>query len=175
MKLPKAITQLVKWTDKESSRYALSGVRIGRQSGQCFAEATDGRRLALLEWKEKGGEFDAILSGKEFTKAAKASKTSQASLAESIVRPNVVINPSTVVSDLPPLTVEVNKIPVPLVDGRWPKSEDLFDESRRGQHTQNFTSAGLRELARRTEVKVGEASVLLDVTFLSDQIGRAHV
>lgn len=152
MKLPAAITQLVKWTDKESSRYPLSGVRIGRQSGQCFAEATDGRRLALLEWKEPGAAVDGIVAGKGLAKAVRSQKKQV---------PSSIDFTST-------KEACVNGIAVDLVDGQWPKSEDLFDPSRRGQHTQKFTSAGLRQLARRTAVKVGETSVLLDVSFLSD-------
>jgi hypothetical protein len=168
MKLPTAITKLVNWTDRDASRYALGGVRIGRSSGQCFAEATDGRRLALVEWTEKGGEFDAILSGRELGKAARASKRQKPEVTEKVERTPMVIDPFGHKSQAPTATVAVNGQPVPVVEGRWPKTEELFDPSRKGTQTAKFSSAGLRNLARRTPVKVGETTVLLDVNYLND-------
>jgi DNA polymerase III sliding clamp (beta) subunit (PCNA family) len=152
MRLPKAIAKLVKWADPESSRYALGGVRIGRSAGKCFAEATDGRRLALVEWEDKGPDVDAILNGKELGKALRQAGR----------------KPPYHMDDAVNGVARVNGAEVTTVEGRWPKTEDLFAEERIGSQAASFTAQQLRELARRTAVKIGDTTVLLNVQYLED-------
>ncbi len=152
MRLPAAIAQLVKWTEPGSTRYPLSGVRIGRSSGKCFAEATDGRRLALLEWEDKGGAVDCIADGKPLAKAIRAAGRNKPSSIDMLGVDSAVVNGAN----------------VPLIPGQWPQSEDLFAEERIGQQTASFSAQQLRDLAKRTPVKIGEATVLLNVKYLED-------
>jgi hypothetical protein len=152
MRLPKAVAKLVKWVDPESCRYALGGVRIGRAGGKCFAEATDGRRLGLVEWEDKGPDVDAILEGKELGKALRQAGC----------------KPPFHMDDSVNGVAKVNGAEVRTVEGRWPKTEELFAADRVGSQTASFTAQQLRDLARRTAVKIGETTVLLSVQYLED-------
>lgn len=158
MKLPKQIVHATKWTEKDSTRYALGGVRVGCSSGQCFAEATDGRRLVLLEWKDNAEPVDCILQGRALGTAVRAAKTKDSSMR----------------IDAPVQAAIVNGTAVPLVEGRWPKSEELFREENIGSETGTFTPDQLRHLASRVPVKIGGATVLLSTKYLEDLADAAE-
>ena len=159
MKLPRAVQNLCKWTDTEASRYALSGVRIWRMAGRAYAEATDGRRFARLEWESEGGAFTPkIIDGKGLAKAMRAVPKKQA--VDMADYPNGVAN--------------VNGAEVPTIDGRYPKTDDLLEPERIGTVLQQFTPARLRELANHTLLKVGSQSVLVDSRYLVDLADQAE-
>lgn len=158
MRLPRQIVHATKWVDADSSRYALGGVRVGCDSGQCFAEATDGRRLVLLEWKDDADPVDVILSGKELGKAVRAAKAKDSELVPSV----------------DPTVGQVNGTCVPVIDGRWPRSEDLFEEDRIGSETAEFTPERIREIASRVPVKIGGVTVLLSTRYLCDLADAAE-
>lgn len=69
MHLPKAIAALPKWTANYQSRYRLDCVRLKRQDGEVFAEATDGRRLCRLTWPCEGEAGEYGLPAKPLAKA----------------------------------------------------------------------------------------------------------
>lgn len=157
MRLPKQIVQATKWVDKDSCRYALGGVRVGCFGGQAFAEATDGRRLVLLEWKDKSEPVDVILSCKELGKAVRAAKT----------KDSVMVGANKTHAN-------VNGDQVPVIDGMWPKSEELFREQNIGTNTAEFTPARLREIASRVPVDIGGVTVLLNPQYLRDLADAAE-
>lgn len=152
MILPRAIEKVAKWATPEASRYALGGVRIGRRAGACFAEATDGRRLALLEWKDKGEDLDTIVEGKALGKACR----------------DVPKHRNVLMGDKPNGFAEVGDTKVPTVEGKWPQSEKLFEESAIGDQSVTVSVERLRELANMVTIKVGTVSVLLNAKFLLD-------
>lgn len=152
MILPRAIEKVTKWSDPESSRYALGGVRIGRRAGSCFAEATDGRRLCLLEWKDKGKDLDTIVEGKALGKACR----------------DVPKHRGILMGDEPNGFAEVGDTKVPTVEGRWPKTEDLFTETAIGDQEMTVSVERLRELANIVTLQVGNVSVRLNAKFLTD-------
>lgn len=156
MRLPKQIVHTTKWTDRDSSRYALGGVRVGCRSGQCFAEATDGRRLVLLEWKDAADPVDCIMSGRELGTAVRKAKARDSAAA---------VTESAAV---------VNGVKVPLIEGRWPKSEELFDEKNIGPESSDYTPDQLRQLASRVPVKIGGTTVMLSTKFLCDLADTAE-
>jgi hypothetical protein len=158
MRLPKQIVHTTKWADPASVRYALGGVRVGCRGGNAFAEATDGRRLVLLEWKDKAEDVDVILSSKELGTAVRAAKTKDSRFD----RTN-----ST-------LAAMVNERAVHVIDGMWPKSEDLFREENIGTNTAEFTPARLREIASRVPVDIGGVTVLLNPQYLRDLADAAE-
>jgi DNA polymerase III sliding clamp (beta) subunit (PCNA family) len=151
MILPRSLAKVTTWADPESSRYALGGVRIGRQKDKCFAEATDGRRLVLLEWKDKGPETDAILDGKKLGRACRAVKRGQVVMAES---PNGVAH--------------VGDMAVPTIQGRWPRTEDVLDPAKVGSEEATFTVERLLQLANMIDLKVGDTTVKLNATFVRE-------
>lgn len=166
MKLPKQIVHATKWTEKDSTRYALGGVRVGCSSGQCFAEATDGRRLVLLEWKDDAEPVDCILQGRALGTAVRAAKTKDSSMR---------IDAQPGGHALPRIqSAIVNGTAVPLVEGRWPKSEELFREENIGSETGTFTPDQLRHLASRVPVKIGGATVLISTKYLEDLADAAE-
>ena len=60
MLIPRSLAKLVSHTDKQSSRYALAGIQIQRESdGNPVAVATDGRRLAAIRWAEPNDGYPA--------------------------------------------------------------------------------------------------------------------
>lgn len=151
MILPKCIDKVTKWSDPDASRYALGGVRIGRQSDKCFAEATDGRRLVLLEWKDKGPNTDAILEARPFAKACRAVKRGPIVLAD---------NPNGV--------AKVGGADVPTVQGRWPKTEEVLDPAKVGAEESTFTVERLVELANMIDLKVGNTTIKMNATFVRE-------
>lgn len=157
MNIPRAIEKVVKWCGREASRYTLACVRLGRRSGKCYAEATDGRRLVLLEWDEKGDDLDCILDGKELAKACRAVKGR---------RPIPM-------ADNPNGTAHVGASQLQTIDGRWPTTEELFYAERIGNLTQDFTPQRLRELANQTRLKVGGQEVLVNSQYLVDLADQA--
>lgn len=159
MKLHRAVQNLCKWADNESSRYALGGVRIWRMAGRAYAEATDGRRFSRLEWESEGGAFTPkIIDGKGLAKAMRAVPKKQA--VEMADYPNGVAN--------------VSGVDVPTIDGRYPQTDDLLEPQRIGTVTQKFTPDRLRELANQTLLKVGSQSVLLNSKYLLDLADQAE-
>jgi len=52
MRIPVNVFRLADVCKDDSSRYQLDCIRILRRNGQCRAEATDGRRLVVVEWDE---------------------------------------------------------------------------------------------------------------------------
>lgn len=159
MKLHRAVQNLCKWTDTGDSRYALSGVRIWRMAGRAYAEATDGRRFARLEWGSDGGAFTPkIIDGKGLAKAMRAVPKKQA--VDMADYPNGVAN--------------VSGAEVPTIDGRYPQTDDLLEPSRIGSQSCDMTPQRLRELANHTLLKVGDQAVLLDSRYLMDLADQAE-
>ena len=158
MRLPKQIVHATKWVEKDSCRYAIGGVRVGCRGGNAFAEATDGRRLVLLEWKDKAEDVDVILSSKELGTAVRAAKSRDSRFD----RTNSA------------LAAMVNEKAVHVIDGTWPKSEDLFREENIGTATAEFTPARLREIASRVPVDIGGVTVLLNPQYLRDLADAAE-
>lgn len=159
MKLPRAVQNLCKWVDAEQSRYALSGVRIWRMAGRAYAEATDGRRFARLEWEDAGGAFTpSIIDGKGLARAIKAVPKRQA--VDMADYPNGVAN--------------VNGAEVPTIDGRYPKTDELLTPEKIGSTTGKYTVERIRQLARQVRVKVGDQELLLDARYLADLADQAE-
>lgn len=161
MRLPKQIVHATKWVEKDSCRYAIGGVRVGCRGGNAFAEATDGRRLVLLEWKDKAEDVDVILSSKELGKAVRAAKAKDSRLQ--------TYDPPQV-----PRTVGVNEDQVPVIGGKWPESERLFAPENIGTATAEFTPARLREIASRVPVDIGGVTVLMNPQYLRDLADAAE-
>lgn len=170
MRLPKQIVHTTKWTDRDSSRYALGGVRVGCRSGQCFAEATDGRRLVLLEWKDAADPVDCIMSGRELGTAVRKAKAKDSKLT--VVDDALRINPFGPPPPRPAAVVNGER--VPLLAGNWPKSEELFDEKNIGPESSDYTPDQLRQLASRVPVKIGGTTVMLSTKFLCDLADTAE-
>lgn len=159
MRLPKQIIHATKWADPASVRYPIDGVRIGCRSGHAFAEATDGRRLVLLEWEDKAEDVDVILSSKQLGKAVRAAKAKDSRLC---------------CDDASALSAQVNGEPVQLNPGTWPNSEQLFAPENIGTETAEYTPARLREIASRVPVQIGEVTVLLNPQYLRDLADAAE-
>lgn len=159
MKLPRAVQNLCKWTDTEASCYALSGVRIWRMAGRAYAEATDGRRFARLEWESDGGAFTpSIIDGKGLAKAMRAVPKKQA----------------VDMADYPNGVAHVNGAEVPTIDGRYPKTDDLLEPARIGPTSGQYSVERLRQLARQVRLKVGDQEILLDARYLTDLADQAE-
>lgn len=159
MRLPKQIVHATKWVEKDSCRYAIGGVRVGCRDGYAFAEATDGRRLVLLEWEDKSEPVDVILSSKELGKAVRSAKAKDSRLSG---------------TDICALSAKVNDDAVPVIEGKWPESERLFAPENIGTETAEFTPARLREIASRVPVQIGEVTVLLNPQYLRDLADAAE-
>jgi hypothetical protein len=158
MRLPKQIVHTTKWVEKDACRYAIGGVRVGCFGGHAFAEATDGRRLVLLEWKDKAEDVDVILSSKELGTAVRAAKSRDSHLERTASN----------------LAAKVNEKAVHLIGGRWPNSEQLFAPENIGTETAEYTPARLREIASRVPVKIGDVTVLLNTQYLRDLADAAE-
>lgn len=158
MRLPKQIVHATKWVEKDSCRYAIGGVRVGCRDGYAFAEATDGRRLVLLEWEDKSEPVDVILSSKELGKAVRSAKAKDSSMRV----------------DAPVAAAIVNGEAVPMTAGVWPESERLFAPENIGTETAEFTPAKLRQIASRVPVQIGEVTVLLNPQYLRDLADAAE-
>lgn len=158
MRLPKQIVHTTKWVEKDSCRYAIGGVRVGCFGGHAFAEATDGRRLVLLEWKAKAEDVDVILSAKELGTAVRAAKARDSRFDRTDSA----------------LAAMVNEKAVHVIDGVWPESERLFAPENIGTETAEYTPARLREIASRVPVQIGEVTVLMNPQYLRDLADAAE-
>ena len=61
MRIPLQVAQLCGLTDQESTRYALSTVKVTRKDGRASAVAMDGRVLGVLEWDSPGDDCDFMI------------------------------------------------------------------------------------------------------------------
>jgi hypothetical protein len=152
MNIPRAIEKVAAWTETEYSRYTLNGVRIRRQAGKCVAEATDGRRLVLLEWKEQGPDLDVIVDGNDLAKACKTVPKKQ----------------PVPMGDKPKEVATFGTAEVPRLRGEWPQTETVLGEDKAGPVSQVFTVKRLKELAGLVHLKVGEQTVILSSKFVRD-------
>lgn len=53
MLIPRQIFNVAKLASRESTRYAINGVRVERENGHCKAITTDGRRLIVAQWSDE--------------------------------------------------------------------------------------------------------------------------
>ena len=117
MKLHSWIKQLAKVCDAESSRYALGGVACKSDGVTAQLTATDGRILATVRYPEDGdgteAEMDCIVDGKALASPPAA--------AFKALRPHLMPT-----YDGTSLTYGGTTTSPPLIDGRFPRYEDLF-------------------------------------------------
>ena len=76
MDLPREVLLLTKVMARQESRYAIHGIHLIRNGTECRAEATDGRRLVVIRWKELSarGDLDLVAPGRIFADALGCSR-----------------------------------------------------------------------------------------------------
>lgn len=115
MKIPACIKHLVAFTDTESSRYALAGIKCTSQDGVAAMTATDGCILASVHWKdEQGPDMDVIVDAKQLASppaaAFKVSPSGKGGVSfdgKTVFHGNASITPAA-------------------IEGRFPRIEDVF-------------------------------------------------
>jgi|GEM_PF-4016528 len=115
MHMPKAIAALPKWTDDEQSRYQLECVRLRREAGTVFAEATDGRRLCRLTWQGEGPDGEYRLPAKTLSKTLKTVGVQDGGYSASLNGVVTLYGKNC-----------GHTVPSESVDHKWPKTEDVL-------------------------------------------------
>lgn len=115
MILPRAIDKLPKWTTDDHCAVQINCVRLKRDGGTVFAEATDGRRLCRLTWPCAGEDREYLLPGKAFSKSLRAVKPGPDGYGAGAGESGVSLCSSTSITTVPSEAIV-----------RWPKTEDVL-------------------------------------------------
>jgi hypothetical protein len=185
MHMPKAIAALPKWTDDEQSRYQLECVRLRRESGTVFAEATDGRRLCRLTWQGEGPDGEYRLPAKTLSKTLKtvgvqdggySATDSQADWSSTSPLTGV-----RVTCKIPAITLYGKNcghtVPSESVDHKWPKTEDVLYPPAKAKCA-DVNVRDLREQARaaiKAQPKVHQLGMDLDLAGINTRLDARFV
>jgi hypothetical protein len=172
MHMPKAIAALPKWTDDEQSRYQLECVRLRREAGTVFAEATDGRRLCRLTWQAEGPDGEYRLPAKTLSKTLKTVGVQDGGYSASLNGVVTLYGKNC-----------GHTLPSESVDHKWPKTEDVLYPPAKAK-CEDVNVRDLREQARaaikgkvwtppRLHLTFAGVKVTLDATYVRDMAETA--
>ena len=181
MLIPSQIFPISKICDVETTRYALSGVRLERDAEGPVAIATDGRRLIAVRWSEdvaypsevgdvaEVAGFETMIPKKQWDEAAKMPPKPSKYLSEKALRNVLVEEPSAngtvrmLAADREKNTKEI-KATVP--QGRFPRWRDVMPKEQPGSITVRLDAAYLAEVcAVLAKMVTNDSSRGVDITF----------
>lgn len=120
--IPRNVLALAGVAHPEKTRYAMNGIMLERVGRECRAVATDGKRLAIVEWTDTteggGGDVARVLPCDLATKAAKAAKAAKVGEVEASLngRAELKIRDDSVSGDV--------------VEGHFPPYRDVLKGER---------------------------------------------
>ena len=130
MRIPKEILAIRTVAARESTRYAINGVRFARAGDLACAEATDGRMLLAAQWidgSETTGKFETILGCAQLRQVKTPARIKQVELKETDVNGAATIRALSAVN--PKFGDDkIADIAVDTIDGHFPKTEQVVPD-----------------------------------------------
>lgn len=163
--IPRFAHKLAKHTDPDSSRYALGGVYVEPRGDKVRLTATDGKQLISVSrpnFNSDDGDKAVVVEGKRFDKSVRYFKSNGHKNAAVVLEQAVDKG-----DDFVHLTDGVASEYVPVVEGRYPRIDDVFDSFTTGERRHVFVDAKYLKVFAETIIEAckGKEKASVRLTF----------